>query len=53
MKTSSMVQSSVVTGLVGNDVTTFIRDNLVSIDMSYVRTRIAGQRHLIVEPVFS
>ncbi|NOD63398.1 MULTISPECIES: AI-2E family transporter [unclassified Ruegeria] len=25
-----------VTGLVGNDVTTFIRDNLVSIDMSYV-----------------
>ncbi|WP_170424653.1 AI-2E family transporter [Ruegeria arenilitoris] len=25
-----------ITGLVGNDVTTFIRDNLVSIDMSYV-----------------
>ena len=42
-----------ITGLVGNDVTTFIRDNLVSIDMSYVRPYSAGQRNVAVEPVLS
>ncbi len=31
-----------ITGLVGNDVTSFIRDNLVSIDMSYVARLLLG-----------
>lgn len=37
-----------ITGLVGNDVTKFIRDNLVSIDMSYVaRVLLSGATSLL------
>ncbi|NOC44612.1 MULTISPECIES: AI-2E family transporter [unclassified Ruegeria] len=41
-----------VTGLVGNDVTTFIRDNLVSIDMSYVARVLLGSATSLLNQFF-
>ncbi|MEX0329062.1 MAG: AI-2E family transporter [Ruegeria sp.] len=41
-----------ITGLVGNDVTTFIRDNLVSIDMSYVARVLLGSATSLLNQFF-
>lgn len=41
-----------ITGLVGNDVTTFIRDNLVSIDMSYVARLLLGSATSLLNQFF-
>ncbi|SDW39037.1 Predicted PurR-regulated permease PerM [Ruegeria halocynthiae] len=41
-----------ITGLVGNDVTSFIRDNLVSIDMSYVARVILGSATSLLNQFF-
>ncbi|NVO55331.1 AI-2E family transporter [Rhodobacteraceae bacterium B1Z28] len=41
-----------ITGLVGNDVTTFIRDNLVSIDMSYVARILLGSATSLLNQFF-
>lgn len=41
-----------VTGLVGNDVTTFIRDNLVSIDMSLVARTLLGSATSLLNQFF-
>jgi len=41
-----------ITGLVGNDVTTFIRDNLVSIDMSYVARIMLGSATSLLNHFF-
>ncbi|WP_037315625.1 AI-2E family transporter [Ruegeria halocynthiae] len=41
-----------ITGLVGNDVTTFIRDNLISIDMSYVARVLLGSATSLLNHFF-
>ena len=41
-----------ITGLVGNDVTSFIRDNLVSIDMSYVARLLLGSATSLLNQFF-
>lgn len=41
-----------ITGLVGNDVTSFIRDNLVSIDMSYVARILLGSATSLLNQFF-
>lgn len=41
-----------ITGLVGNDVTSFIRDNLVSIDMSYVARMLLGSATSLLNQFF-
>ncbi|WP_170481967.1 AI-2E family transporter [Ruegeria arenilitoris] len=41
-----------ITGLVGNDVTSFIRDNLISIDMSYVARLLLGSATSLLNQFF-
>jgi predicted PurR-regulated permease PerM len=41
-----------ITGLVGNDITTFIRDNLVSIDMSYLARLLLGSATSLLNQFF-
>lgn len=41
-----------ITGLVGNDVTSFIRDNLVSIDMTYVARLLLGSATSLLNQFF-
>jgi len=41
-----------ITGLVGNDVTSFIRDNLISIDMSYVARVLLGSATSLLNHFF-